>query len=199
MIDNHQRETTSDLTSGFDPESRKSVDTAIARLLQATGSQDIGDLASILKISRQAINKARTANKIPPAWFLSVAEVSKVSIDWLVTGLGPMRRGEAPAPVPTAGTEAQLVPAEDFKMSDMLTKTAEVLESETIYRTALASNINAFHQAVQGERLMARMDQRLADLEAKSEMMSQEINELRKENRELKQRLGPTGQEKAVG
>ena len=114
-------------------------------------------------------------------------------------GSGPIRRGEAQKEAPAPADQTPPAPAEDFKMSDMLTKTAEVLESETIYRTALASNINAFHQAVQGERLMARMDQRLADLEAKSESMSKEISELRRENRELKQRLEPTGQEKAVG
>lgn len=84
-------------------------------------------------------------------------------------------------------------------MSDMLTKTAEVLESDTIYRTALASNINAFHQAVQGERLMVRMEQRLADLEAKSDTFKHELGELRRENRELKQRLEPTGRDQAVG
>ncbi len=81
----------------------------------------------------------------------------------------------------------------------MLTKTAEVLESDTIYRTALASNINAFHQAVRSERTLARLEERLADLEVKAEAMARELSELRRENRELKQRLEPTGQAKAVG
>lgn len=54
-------------------------------------------------------------------------------------------------------------------MSDMLTKTATVLESDTIYRTALASNINAFHQAVQSERQLAKLEERVATLEARED------------------------------
>lgn len=84
-------------------------------------------------------------------------------------------------------------------MSDMLTKTAEVLESDTIYRTALASNINAFHQAVRSERTLVRIEERMAEWEAKADAMARELSELRRENRELKERLEPTGRDKAVG
>ena len=171
----------------------------LGRIFLACGVQKDADLARVLGIKPQSIAAARKRQQIPTGWIEQVAEKYHILADWLFFGIGPMRRGEVAAPAPTTADQAPPAPAEDFKMSDMLTKTAEVLESETIYRTALASNINAFHQAVQGERLMARMDQRLADLEAKSETMSKEINELRKENRELKQRLEPTGQEKAVG
>ena len=89
----------------------------------------------------------------------------------------------APAPQATA---------EDWKMSDMLTKTATVLESDTIYRTALASNINAFHQAVQSERMLARLEERVATLEAREERWAQfeaRMEELEKENAGLKRRL----------
>lgn len=84
-------------------------------------------------------------------------------------------------------------------MSDMVTKTIEVLESDTIYRTALASNINAFHQAVRSERTLARIEERMAEWEAKADAMARELSELRRENRELKERLEPTGRDKAVG
>ncbi|QAZ66740.1 hypothetical protein C3Y92_05575 [Solidesulfovibrio carbinolicus] len=84
-------------------------------------------------------------------------------------------------------------------MSDMLTKTAEVLESDTIYRTALASNINAFHQAVRSERTLARIEERMAEWEAKTDAMVKRMEELERENRELKQRLEPSSRDKAVG
>lgn len=71
-------------------------------------------------------------------------------------------------------------------MSDMLTKTATVLESDTIYRTALASNINAFHQAVQSERMLARLEERVASMDAKFEAR---MEGLERENAELKRRL----------
>jgi len=202
MVDNNVNNSTSGLTSDFSPESRKPVDTVIHRLLLATNSHDIGELASVLDISRQAINKARSANKIPPSWFISVGEVAKVSIDWLVTGVGPMHRKESAEPGDTSAPSADAfltAPQEEFRMSDMLTKTAEVLESDTIYRTALASNINAFHQAVRSERTLARLEERLADLEVKAEAMAQRMEELERENRELKRRLEPPRQNQAVG
>ncbi len=77
-------------------------------------------------------------------------------------------------------------------MSDMITKTVEVLESDTIYRTALASNINAFHQAVRSERLLAQLVERVAALEAREERWAQieaRMTELEKENAELRRRL----------
>uniref|UniRef100_I2Q2M2 Uncharacterized protein n=1 Tax=Desulfovibrio sp. U5L TaxID=596152 RepID=I2Q2M2_9BACT len=99
---------------------------------------------------------------------------------------------------------ALLASEEDWKMSEMLTKTAEVLESETIYRTALASNINAFHQAVKGDRLLAKLDERVASLEAREERWSQfeaRMGELEKENAEQKRRLEcqDANAKKAVG
>ncbi len=77
-------------------------------------------------------------------------------------------------------------------MSDMLTMTAEVLESETIYRTALASNIRAFHQAVRSERTLARIEERM-------DLFEKEMEQLRRENRELKQYQENLSQSKAVG
>lgn len=83
-----------------------------------------------------------------------------------------MHRGETVPAAAPAQSQAEQIPAEDFKMSDMLTKTAEVLESDTIYRTALASNINAFHQAVNSERTLARLEERMAQLEQRVEVLA---------------------------
>ncbi|WP_459932172.1 hypothetical protein [Fundidesulfovibrio butyratiphilus] len=77
-------------------------------------------------------------------------------------------------------------------MTDMVTMTVEVLESDTIYRTALASNIRAFHQAVRSERTLAKLEERVAILEAREERWAQiegRMADLEKENAELKRRL----------
>ncbi|WP_300154046.1 helix-turn-helix domain-containing protein [Solidesulfovibrio sp.] len=203
MTSENKKPATSDLASGFQDESLNSFDFAIKRLRLAINVNDIGELASFLGISRQAINKARSAKKIPPSWFIQVGQGTNVSIDWLVSGDGPMRRGETAVPATTSApptADAFLTaPQEEFRMSDMLTKTAEVLESDTIYRTALASNINAFHQAVRSERTLARLEERMGEIEAKADAMARELSELRRENRELKERLEPASQDKAVG
>jgi len=94
-----------------------------------------------------------------------------------------MRREEAAPAAAPATVQAASPPAEDdFKMSDMLTMTAEVLESDTIYRTALASNVRAFHQAVRSERTLAQLEERMVVLEAK-------VEDLVNENDKLKRRV----------
>lgn len=122
----------------------------------------------------------------------SICRYFGVSTDWLVLGEGTMRRGESEVEEPQAAPAPAPQPEEDWKMSDMLTKTAEVLESDTIYRTALASNINAFHQAVRSERLLAQLVVRMEAMEAKLDRMAEieaRMTELEKENAELKRRL----------
>lgn len=122
----------------------------------------------------------------------SICRYFGVSTDWLILGEGPMHRSESAAEVAQSAPVPAPQPEEDWKMSDMLTKTAEVLESDTIYRTALASNINAFHQAVRSERLLAQLVERVAALEAREERWAQieaRMTDLEKENAELKRRL----------
>jgi len=88
-------------------------------------------------------------------------------------------------------------------MTDMVTMTVEVLESETIYRTALASNIRAFHQAVRSERTLVKLEERMAAMESRLEQVAQfelRVEELARENQELKQRIqDQSGHSKAVG
>lgn len=88
-------------------------------------------------------------------------------------------------------------------MTEMVTMTVEVLESETIYRTALASNIRAFHQAVRSERTLAKLEERVAAMEAKLEhvaQLEQRMEELERENQELRQRQNEQpSQSSAVG
>ena len=122
----------------------------------------------------------------------SICKHFGISTDWLLFGEGPMRRGESAAEAPQAPAAPSLAAEDDFKMTDMVTMTVEVLESDTIYRTALASNIRAFHQAVRSERLLTQLVERVAALEAREERWAQieaRMTELEKENAELKRRL----------
>lgn len=106
MTEKHCESAASDLTSDFQAESRKRFNAALQRLIKAAGGLDQGQLANFLGISRQAINSATAKNKIPPSWFVIVGEKAAVSIDWLVTGEGPMHRGNA-----------QIAPAEAQKIN----------------------------------------------------------------------------------
>ncbi|MDX9785483.1 MAG: helix-turn-helix transcriptional regulator [Desulfobacterales bacterium] len=93
--------------------------------------------------------------------------------------------------------QARIHNAEDFKITDMVTKTMEILESETIFRTALASNINAFHQALKFEAGQKARDDRMAEMERRMDSQDRRQGELeaantelRKENGKLKEELG---------
>lgn len=60
----------------------------------------------------------------------------------------------------------------DIPASEMLIMTSVVLESNTVYRSALASNIRAFYQAVKGE-------QEMSDLRDEIKKMREELAEMK--------------------
>jgi transcriptional regulator with XRE-family HTH domain len=166
------------------------------RIRQIRGGESQDTFANRLNINKNTLGFYERDERTPNATF--VADICKqecIASDWLLYGEGPMRRGESvPATTPVPAQPEPPPADDDFKMSDMLTKTAEVLESGTIYRTALASNINAFHQAIRSERTLMRPEERMALLEQKME-------ELANENLELKRRLEQQDENnaKAVG
>ena len=82
-------------------------------------------------------------------------------------------------------------------IKDLAYKTIEVLESETIYRTALASNINAFHHAIKMEEQMKaiqahmenferQMHEQFTSLKHDIDALQRECADLRNENATLK-------------
>lgn len=153
------------------------------RLKTLRGGLSQEEFSQHIGFNKNTIGNYERGERTPDVVFLkTICEKLNVSPDWLLWGQGPMRRGEtAPAAASPAPAQAP-PPEEDFKMVDMVTKTVEVLESDTIYRTALASNINAFHQAVRSERTLVRLEERMEQLEKRME-------ELASENAYLKQRL----------
>jgi hypothetical protein len=103
--------------------------------------------------------------------------------EWLATGKGSMFATEAP-PVQQArkrlvatveqgyGTRVVEKQREAIDMPEMVKMTMEIMASDTVYRSALASNIRAFHNAVNMEiemnevrREIAEMAERMARME----------------------------------
>lgn len=116
-----------------------------------------------------------------------LAKCPGVNREWLKTGEGPMKP-EANNPqsitldVPGNGSTAgeKLTAAEKTELLEM---TSEVLESETVYRPALVSNIRAFHRGVKGEQQMEKLEKNI-------ELMMEIMEEMRAENRAIADRLG---------
>jgi len=151
------------------------------RLKALRGGLSQDEFSQRIGFHKNTIGNYERGERTPDVDFLrAVCEKLDISSEWLLWGKGSMHRGEA---TPAAAPATAQPPAEDdFKMSDMLTMTAEVLESDTIYRTALASNVRAFHQAVRSERTLAQLEERMVALEAK-------VEDLVNENDKLKQRV----------
>ena len=120
--------------------------------------------------------------------------------EWLETGQGPMLKENAPKNEIAAAVDivydiqdkpreiisswVEPMPqeppstehhSEDWNLDEMLEKTSEVLQSQTIYRSALAANVRAFHEAVQNEGEMRTTRETLARMEARMARMEKAI------------------------
>ena len=118
---------------------------------------------------------------------------------------GPLRGDETCASPTKAAAErsAQQVDAQgdriygnapsrrDISIADMLAKTARVLESDTVYREALYSNIEAFHHGV-------TMDERLSKMDSKFDQVTQRLDALEAENQRLRQELEHSRAQSAI-
>lgn len=98
-----------------------------------------------------------------------------ISLYWLITGEGSMFEKSTPH----IETQAPCVKHADqshINIQDMLRKTGEILQSNTIYRTALTSNINAFHQSILVERDMKAMEAHMNILEQQMQKLTQRMD-----------------------
>jgi len=110
----------------------------IKRVNTALKIKNQRQLAGVLGITPPGITDAKTRGAFPSDWVVKISTSHGINPAWLLTGIGPMK-------VDGGGVEGK---EESFSMSEMLQATARVLESDTVYRSALASNIRAFDKAV---------------------------------------------------
>ncbi|CAG9001441.1 MAG: hypothetical protein CENE_03461 [Candidatus Celerinatantimonas neptuna] len=64
----------------------------LARLTIILGTKTSHELADALGCSPQTVSGWRSRNKVPYSYCVDVAVRTGVSLDWLLTGLGPVRR-----------------------------------------------------------------------------------------------------------
>lgn len=94
------------------------------------------------------------------------------SIEWLVDGKGK------PFPTtqePNAKDQPATVPQQDetFSIKETLSMATELLESESEYKNALATNIRLFHQAFTMENDMRYVEKELEGMQKRMERMEQ--------------------------
>lgn len=66
----------------------------ISRLKLAIGTKSDSELGTALGVPPQTISSWKSRDSVPYAKCVEVAEERNISLDWLLTGDGPMRRGE---------------------------------------------------------------------------------------------------------
>lgn len=100
-----------------------------------------------------------------------------VSSEWLMTGQGEMmvtknnHIAECNAVYQQNSNNPPVV-----RISDpLIQKTAAILESQTVYSTALKSNIEAFHYAMTCEEKLAASNKRIDDLEEHIKMIEKRL------------------------
>ena len=137
----------------------------ISRMMAAYGVNTAKELGEKFQKSKQAVQNA-SSKSVPSAWLLQAASDTGMSVDWFLF------EGENP---PSEVTQEN-VTSDDFKISSMLEATTRVLESDTVYRTALASNIRAFDKAVQQENDVEGLKEQMTLMLEKMDSMQEQLN-----------------------
>lgn len=148
------------------------------------------ELGKMLGKSRSQIFKYETGKTpVSQRVALKMQQELRVNKEWLMTGKGEMFLGEELQGDAILSREAP--PGEGsndgVKIHQMLQKTAEILETRSIYRTALTSNINAFHQAIQSEEAIGEVRRENAEIKAVMQGLKSQFTEIIEDMKILKQ------------
>jgi len=93
------------------------------------------------------------------------------------------RHKEEPEPQPSIYNDS---PRKDVSIADLLAKTARVLESNTVYREALHSNIEAFHHGVVLDERVNKMEEQFGQALAS---LQEQLREIQAENKTIRHEL----------
>lgn len=120
-------------------------------------------VAKVLQITRNDLYGFKRRGTVPHDALHIFCTNEGMRIDYILNGTLPVFESETSAIAESkAPYNANSIAP---KISELLTKTAAVLESPTIFSSALKSNIEAFHTAVTCEQQLAVALKRIDDLE----------------------------------
>lgn len=86
---------------------KNSLDAVLERLMTVFSVDSDSELARKLDVNRQTLGSWRSRKSIPYALCVNVSESEGVSLDWLLTGEGPMLRAGSEAITETAAINPQ--------------------------------------------------------------------------------------------
>ena len=167
----------------FDSKKMFSFDDILSRVKQLLGTDSDKDVAASINMRPNTFHMRKKNNSIPLIEFVTLADSKKVNMEWLIYGSGPIYNEETPTPEKHA---TPIVGPAQGKITDLITKTIEILESNTVYSTALSANIDAFHEATRTEKKLRDLQ---ISVESRFKLMDQRMEALEKENKKLKDLL----------
>ena len=145
------------------------------------------------------------ANSLPKGEYaIKLAGVFNCSIDWLLTGKntvpiykdtnlepghGSEKSENAAQSATTHHHQKNDTPSSQPPITELITKTIEIMESETVFSSALSANIQAFHEATRAEQKLTELQ---ANTEKRFKKMDRRIAALETENNKLKEQIKNT-------
>ena len=143
---------------------KKNIDNPIVqRMLKAFGFTKLAELYRLIGKTSQNINGMINRETLIKNFEVELIK-RNVNLDWIKTGQGEMHESQSSSIAETHSSYSNHPPI--VKISDpFIQKTAAILESTTVYATALKSNIEAFHHAMTCEEQLAVANKRIDVLE----------------------------------
>lgn len=126
---------------------KKSLDAVLGRMMGLLGVKTDSELARALPVNRQTLASWRKRDSVPYLECIKFCEDHGVSLDWLLTGEGPMQRGDAPMPATAPET-----PREQAMLA--------------LWRELGEDDQREIQRVAEEKKRLTSLEQRLAELEA---------------------------------
>lgn len=168
-------------------------------------------LSEMLGASLSAVQNYESGRLPNGETLIKLSKVLGCPAGWLLTGEGEggeqgegvvvVKKGALPseAMMPPSTPQSSIYndTSQQSGIADLVAKTIEVLQSNTVFETALKSNIEAFHRAIVLEkqidqvedRIMAKIGGRLDALESSNQQLQTENAQLHAENKAIRHEL----------
>ena len=183
-----------------------------SRLERVIGKEKPFAWANRIGVPRSTFSRMWNDGVAPKAeTLLAVSVATGLSIDWLLTGEGPMRRGETAATIQPASTVPvepsvkAAVRAGDFHLSmgDSMELLVNIHKSgNNVLIRAINANLMAFNEAIENRERAETTYNAIHEMKDRLNMVEGEVIKLRQENLALHQKLlskEDRGQEEAAG
>lgn len=162
---------------------KKYFEEVIDRIKIALNTDKDTVVAEALNLQITAFYNRRKNGSLPLKNIINWANKKQVSVDWLVTGKGFLVLTDAEIDLVKKNNDGHHdIPTDQPTITELITKTIEILESKTVYGNALSANIQAFHKA-------ATLEQKFNELQVGMNKMEGRITAVEAENSKLREQI----------